>query len=219
MHVPNSKIHPNGINATWHEHCALNSSHKDELSYAEIQHVAETYFHDLTTGGPTANVLTEFSDADKYDKQICGWVRYWNEVFHPANPLDPNLIKSLIATESSFDPSKINHRKDIGHARGLMQIIDQTLNILGNYTGELKNHLIPLTGNELLDPSTNICADVRWLFRKKETASAYLKREATWDEAVEDYKSILRRRIEGKKYNPKPMNDIHSYYNRLKEKS
>lgn len=72
VRVPNSKIHPNGINATWHEHCAMNSSHKDELSYAEIQHIAETYFHDLTTGGPTANVLTEFSDADKYDKQICG---------------------------------------------------------------------------------------------------------------------------------------------------
>jgi len=221
VHVPPSKTHPNGITSTWHEHCAANPSHKDELSYAEIQHITETHFSTLTTegeSGPTAGVLTEFSSGDKYDNQIRGWVRYWNEVFNPINPLDPNLIKALIATESSFDPRKVASRKDIGHARGLMQIIDQTWRILGDHKGELKNHLIPLMEKELFDPSANICVGIRWLFRKKETASGRLKREATWDEAIEDYKSILKKRIDGKKYNPKPMNDIHDYYKRLQGK-
>jgi hypothetical protein len=55
------------------------------------------------------------------------------------------------------------------------------------------------------------------LFRKKETASSRLGHEATWFEAVEDYKSILKPRLAGKKYNPKPMHDLHVYYKQLQE--
>jgi soluble lytic murein transglycosylase-like protein len=49
-------------------------------------------------------VLTEYPNADKFDQQIRGWVRYWNDIFQPSDPLDPNLIKALIATESGFNP-------------------------------------------------------------------------------------------------------------------
>jgi len=70
----------------------------------------------------------------------------------------------------------------------------------------------------LLNPSANICAGVRWLFRKKETAAALLKRTATWEETVEDYKAILALRVHEKPYNPKPMNDFREYYTILQDK-
>ena len=70
--------------------------------------------------------------------------------------------------------------------------------------------------DELKQPSPNICTGVRWLFRKKETASWLLKRTATWEETIEDYKAILKKKAEGKPYNPKPMEDFRKYYNRLK---
>ncbi len=88
--------------ATWHEYCALNPSHKDELSFAEIQHISDTYFADLS-GPPTAGVL-KFVHADEYDHLIRGWTQYWNDIFTLSDPLDPNVVKALIATESSFDP-------------------------------------------------------------------------------------------------------------------
>ncbi len=74
VHVPPSKKHPDGIVSTWHEHCANNPSHKDELSYDEISRITEIYFQNLA-GPPTANVLTEFPNGDKYDQFIRGWTQ------------------------------------------------------------------------------------------------------------------------------------------------
>lgn len=64
---------------TRQEHCAYNPSHKDELSFDEIQSITETHFSDLT-GAPLAGVL-KFSDESKYDQQIRGWTQYWNDIF------------------------------------------------------------------------------------------------------------------------------------------
>ena len=70
VHIAPSKKHPNGIVSIVHEHCANNPSHKDELPYAEIQHITQTYFSNLS-GPPAAGVLTEFPNADQFDHQIC----------------------------------------------------------------------------------------------------------------------------------------------------
>ena len=116
-HVPPSKEHPSGTTLTWHEHCADNPSYKDELSYAEIQYITTTYFSALS-GPPTPHVLTvTFPNADKYDSEIRGWTRYWNDIFKPTDLLNPNLIKALIATESSFNENP----KKVPTAHGLMQ--------------------------------------------------------------------------------------------------
>lgn len=85
-----------------HEHCAKNPSCKEELSYAEIQYISEKYFADLV-GGPSRG-LTEFNNSNAYDIEIRGWTRYWNDVFETKNKLSANLVKALIATESSFNP-------------------------------------------------------------------------------------------------------------------
>lgn len=76
----------------------------------------------------------------------------------------------------------------------------------------MKNYLIRISKNELLDPSANICAGIRWLFRKKETASSRLSREATWFEAIEDYKSVLKKRLGKEKYNLELMKKFYEYY-------
>jgi hypothetical protein len=175
VHIPPSKEHPGGMVTTVHEHCANNFSHKDELSYDEIQYITKTYFSGLP-GLPTAGALTKvYPKADGYDLEIRGWVKYWNDVFQLDSPLDPDLIKALIAIESSFEAEPKGTS-----ALGLMQIMHSAHKYLQDTKGELRNYLICVTPKELLDASANICAGVRWLFRKKETAEGKLKREASW---------------------------------------
>jgi len=183
-HIPPSKSHPDGSTATWHEHCASNLSHKDELSYHEIQYITETYFRSLS-GPPVAGLLNNiFPAADNYDVLIRGWVKYWNDIFQEKDLLDANLIKALIGTESSFliNPSRVRS------AHGLMQITQMTFQVLQDPKGELSDYLIRVSWNKILDPTSNICMGVRWLFQKKKLASFRLKRSASWEEAIVEYK-------------------------------
>ena len=133
----------------------------------------------------------------------------------PEEPLDPNLVKALIASESSFEPQKcIPAGKKHEHARGLMQITDETLSIVGSHKDEVKDHFICATQNEVMDPSTNICIGVRWLLTKKVDAKARLHYAATWDDAVAEYKGILEDVKNGK--DPKnEMKTFHTLYNQL----
>jgi len=186
-HISPSKTRPQGEVITRHEHCAHNPSHKDMLSLDEIHVVSNKYFEGLS-GRPTAAVLTDFDKADNYDQLIRGWVRYWNDIFEFEEPLNPNLIKALMATESSFN-EKAESKNNRNRARGLLQITEQTLHILNDHKGELSNYLMFIRAQDLFDPSVNICSGVRWLFRKQITASARLGRKATWEEAVIEYKS------------------------------
>lgn len=211
LRIPASKMHPQGLLTTRHQHCARNSSKKDLLSFPEIQEITQRHFSNLNgtlrSGGA---LLKEFKDADKFDDLIRGWVGYWNEVFKLQDPLDPNLVKALIATESSFDPQAKN-----SDAHGLMQVMESTHHILNNHKGELKNYLIDVPIKNLVDPSANICMGVRWLFRKKQTASARLRREVAWMETIADYKSYLKDMIKDKTYVPDAMKKMREYYDWL----
>jgi hypothetical protein len=187
-HVKPNKDHPDGTTVV-HEHCTKNSSHQDILTYAEIQKITNKYFATLS-GAPTSGVLEfikEFTNGDLFDKQIRGWTRYWNEIFMPDNIIDGNLIKALIATESSFDEKSDKHPKN-GHPRGLMQILDKTRQILGNHNGELHDNLVILQAEELFNPSANICAGIRWLFQKQYLLSTHLHRDVSWEEVIIEYK-------------------------------
>lgn len=210
-HIPPSKSHPQGEVITRHEHCARNPSHKDMLSLDEIHVVSNKHFEGLS-GPPTADVLTDYHKADNYDLLIRGWVRYWNDVFEFEEPLNPNLIKALMATESSFDEKALN----INHgnrARGLLQITEETLHVLNDHKGELSNYLMFIRAQDLFDPSVNICAGVRWLFRKQITASARLGRNATWDEAIIEYKGYWKIIEAGE--TPKALIKLREFYKLL----
>jgi len=189
LQIPPSEKNPDGSVTTRHEHCAHNPSGKDELFQEEIGQITDQHFSNLKN--KPCPLPSKFgAQGSMYDDLIAGWVQYWNDVLKPDVPLDSNLVKALIASESGFDPRALAKPKKSNGARGLMQITNETRKILGGYHGDLKDHLIAVSKEELYDPSTNICAGVRWLFEKRRQASAHFKRPATWIETVWEYKAI-----------------------------
>jgi hypothetical protein len=187
LHVPPSKRHPAGVITTRREHCARNPSGKDELYPDEIQEIANQHFSDLKDR-PCPLPSKFGSQGSKYDDLIAGWTQYWNEILKPDVNLDPNLVKTLIASESGFDPKKLANKKNSNSARGLTQVTNNTRKLLGGAKGGLTDHLITVTKAELNDPSVNICAGVRWLFEKRRLASSHLKKPASWIDTVWEYK-------------------------------
>ncbi|MBI4925814.1 MAG: transglycosylase SLT domain-containing protein [Bdellovibrio sp.] len=176
----------------------------------EIKKIADRHFSKLKR--KPCQLPLKFPNGVKYDDLIAGWVQYWNDIFRPKDPLDPNLIKALIASESGFDPTMLTDKKNSNSARGLMQIINQTRKILGNEKGELKDHFLTVTKSNLNDPNINICAGIRWLFQKKLLASSKLKRPATWEEAVAEYKGTLEDWRTGTKKGNKIMKIFQDYF-------
>jgi hypothetical protein len=196
-------------------YCRTNPSRKDQIYIEELLQIAEKYFSRVKLQ-PNADNLDFKYKGNRYDALIAGWTRYWNDVLAPSEDLDPNMVKALIATESGFNrEAKIKAGKKAGYARGLMQVTDWALEILKDEKGELRDHLIDLDQKDMNEASLSIAAGVRWLHRKRETASAKLKRQATWVEAAADYKSYL----EQWQKNPdhKQMNKLVKYYERLKK--
>ncbi len=191
LHVPPSKTHPNGCITTRHEHCASNPSGKDELYPDEIKNIATQYFSDLKNK-PCPLPLDFGAEGSTYDDLIAGWVQYWNEVLTPDVPLDPNIVKALIASESGFDANKLANKKNGNSARGLMQITNESRKLLGGSKGGLNDHLITATRADLNDPDINISAGVRWLFEKRRLASSRSGKSASWIDTVWEYKGLRR---------------------------
>ncbi len=212
MQVPPSRKHHDGSITTRHSHCARNPSGKDQLYPEEVQEIAERHFSRLEN--LPCSLPLKFKNGSKYDAFIAGWVQYWNEVMKPEPPLDPNLVKALIASESGFRPLLLSKKSDSNSARGLMQITNGTRKILGNEKGELKDHYVTATKNDLNDPNVNICAGVRWLFRKRDLASIKLARIATWVEAGEEYKGDVTALLKG---NKKAQKDVAPFLKYLEE--
>lgn len=174
--------------------CADNPSGKDQLYPEEISKIAEDYFEPFKKA--PLKTISAFEEAgNAYDHLIQGWVSYWNEVLAPLDPLDPDVMKALIASESSFNPSAWNKAKGPKRARGLTQVLDGTLPLLKEGASELRDHFLNLSEDDMLDPNLSICAGVRWLLRKKELEEAKLKRPISWREAIIKYKALRPRTI------------------------
>jgi Transglycosylase SLT domain len=189
MRVPQSENHPDGRTVR-HGHCHGNKSHRDQIYPDEMREIADLYFSKLT--GPPNPSNLGYKHGNDFDALIRGWTTYWNEILKPETPLDPNLIKALIATESSFHPAEDNKLKGDKRALGLTQITNSTRKTLADEKGELKDRLVNVKEKDAFDPNLNIAAGIRWLFQKKKLASHRLKKEATWEEAVAEYKDFLR---------------------------
>lgn len=139
--------------------CADNPSGKDQLYPEEMHRMAEKYFAQFKSK-PLPN-LPEFKGNRAYDYLIRAWTKYWNEVLKPKKPLDPKLVKALIASESGFNTEAWNKQKGPDRARGLTQVLDRTLPLLKD-SKELKNHHLHLKEDDMLDPSLSIAAGIRW---------------------------------------------------------
>ena len=138
---------------------------------------------------PTPNKLKKYKNADLYDELIAVWTDYFNKKFGANPPLDPDVVKALIASESGFrvDPSENKI------AFGITQITKDTLKILQDPNGEAKHFIFSkISQKDLKDPSIAIPMATRWLFRKKETAKNRLKREPNAEELILEYKGLLK---------------------------
>jgi hypothetical protein len=164
LHIPPSKSNPEGEVTTRHFHCAHNPLRKDIFTPIEIHAVAQRHFSRLK--GPPCSLPLKFKNGSEFDDLIRGWTRYWNEVLNPKEPLDPNLVKALIASESGFKIKSGSTKKSRAAAWGLMQLLPDAVRILGDEHGELKDHYVDLTRKDLLDPNLSICGGIRWLFQK-----------------------------------------------------
>lgn len=221
--VPPTDKRP-GYHTTRDGHCAANPKRgknkviKDYLTAEEMQMMADKYFADLS-GPPASGKLPEYViGADNFDHFIRGWTKYWNDIFKPDEPLDPDLVKALIATESSFNLKP--HTPDAGtagKAHGLIQLTDQAIKALGDADGELLNHLVKISTENTSDPNLSIGAGIRWLFRKRDLASHRLKRQATWQEGIAEYKAYLKDMVSGENPNPSQMKKLDDIYKRLKK--
>lgn len=189
MRVPPSKKNPAGSLTVRHGHCVLNPTGKDQLYPDEIQAMTEQNFSKVKQKPCSIDLgFSKKHKGNQYDELIAGWTKYWNDIFKPDTPLDPNIVKALIASESGFDPQILANKKNQNSARGLMQITNSTRKILADEKGELKDYYLTLTRDDLNDPSNNICAGIRWLFRKRDIASSLLNRPASWEETIAEFK-------------------------------
>lgn len=210
-----SKKNPTGVTIR-RSHCAKNPTGKDQFYPDEIKEVAERNFKNVKERPCSIDLgfNKNGQDGSAYDELISGWTKYWNDIFTPKIPLTPNIVKALIASESMFDPKILANKKKPASARGLLQITDETRKILADEKGELENHYLTLTREDLNDPSNNICSGIRWLFRKQAIASSLLGKNATWEEAVSEFKSL---RSAKKERAEELMKRFKGYLNRLSE--
>ncbi len=176
------------------QHCRRNPSGKSQLYPDEILEIMERGAAELQGLGTIARLSTP-TEANNFDMEILVWTKYWNDIFNPVNPLDPNVVKALLGSESTFGKFSKDVRVSAGnYARGPFQITDKTRKYLSDEKGELSDHYLTLTAKDVKNSSMAASAAIRWLFHKKYLASSYLGHEATWDEAVAEYKAYLRKK-------------------------
>ncbi len=175
-------------------HCRKNYKGRDLIKGDEIVQIAQSEKFKKIKIKTTKVTINKLEYSDTYNDLITGWTAYWNDQFKIDPPLSPNLVKILIATESGFNPKakNPNNPSKIGPARGLLQITVDTQNRLSGKGKELKDHFVVLVNEDIYDPNKNICAGVRWLFRKRETAKARLKYEPTWEDVLMEFKGRLK---------------------------
>ncbi len=197
-------------------HCRKNPGGKDRLDGDEIYSLSLLPEFQSSTPRPKKYPGNErIESPDQFDSFISGWCKYWNEVLKPDVPIDPNFVKALMESESRFNPSAFAGNKgNIGPARGLIQITEQTWRILKDRKGELKDHYIDLKKEELFEPSKNICAAIRWLFRKREILQKRLSRSPSWVETIVEYKGLGPGLKKSGTKSLKVMKDFEMFYKR-----
>jgi hypothetical protein len=194
MIVPVSDKNPTGITIRDRHLRRLEGTYLDT---AVIESIFKGYNRKNITY-PTKKKLTEkYKNADKYDEVIAVWSDYFNKKFNADPPLDPDVVKALISSESDFNPDPFGNRKI---AIGIAQITKKTLKILQDPKGEAKEFIFKDTRQkDLKDPNFSIPMAVRWLHRKKKTAASKLKRAPSHEEIILEYKGLLKSDSEYKK--------------------
>jgi len=141
-----------------------------------------------------------FPEHAEFDAAIQFWLEYWEEqgLTFPAG-MDPLLVKTIIAIESTFDPM-VKTKVKGSSATGLMQITDETRGVLSgrlDKTGyrEMKSNYLEISSADVRDPIVAMAAGTRWLAykysaipkRAKKTLHNTIKNYHSWDNPGEAY--------------------------------
>jgi predicted nucleotidyltransferase len=204
--------HPKtGNRDTTDPHCRWNKSRHDILKTDEIHLIAQSGIFKNVSIKASPNNLKFPHFKPYFDELINGWCAYWNYTLKAKDPIHPNLVKALLATESGFEVNPKGGKGDT--AIGIGQLMPVTIGYLSQRNKELKDHFIEITKAEALDPNVNICASIRWLFRKYEIANR--RKKVSWLKVLEEYKGITKQ--QGKKSN-KIRSKAAEYYDLLERK-
>lgn len=206
LHVPVSEKNPTGITIRDRHLRRLKGTYLDA---AEIESIFKNYDRKGIVY-PTKGKL-KHKNADKYDEEIAIWTDYFNKKFNAIPPLDPDVVKALIESESDF---RVDPRRD-GKAFGITQITPETLKIVQDLNGEAKDFIFnKIRQKDLENPSIAIPMGVRWLFRKRATAMNQLKRAPDHEELILEYKGLLK---SGSEYKTKALEKYRQAYAKLKK--
>jgi hypothetical protein len=181
LRVPISKKNPSGITIRDRHVRRLNGTYLDR---DEIKSVFKSYSRTNLIYPGRLGV----EGYDKYDELIAVWTDYFNLKFSADPPLDPDMVKALIQSESDFIESPKNPQ-----ATGIIQITSETLQALQDPNGEAKEFIFKdIRKKDLKDPAVNIPMGIRWLHRKKRLAEGKLGRSATHEDVILEYKGLLK---------------------------
>jgi soluble lytic murein transglycosylase-like protein len=159
-----------------------------------------------------ASKKLEHKNSDKYDELIAVWTDYFNKKFEANPPLDPDVVKALIASESGFREDPPENKI----AFGIAQITPETFKAIQDPKGEVKDFIFnDIRKKDLKDPNINIPMAVRWLHRKKRLAEGKLGRPATAEEIILEYKGLLKSKSDEKR---RALKNFRENYDKLKNK-
>lgn len=181
MRVPVSKKNPAGV--------TIRDAHVRRLkgTYLDLSEI-ESIFKDYDRKSLTYPGKLKNDDYNKYDDLIAVWTDFFNKKFNANPPLEPNMIKALIQSESDFIETPQNPK-----ATGIIQITPDTFEVLQDPNGEVKEFIFKdIRKKDLKDPAINIPMGIRWLHRKKRLAEGKLGRSATHEDIILEYKGLLK---------------------------
>lgn len=185
MNVPVSQKNPAGITIRDGHLRRLKGTYLDA---DEIRSIFKAYERKGITY-PAKGKLNDYDNADKYDDMIAVWTDYFNKKFNAIPPLDPDVVKALIASESGFRADPTENRT----AFGITQITPGTLKIVQDPKGEAKDFTFrKIRQKDLKDPMIAIPVGVRWLFRKRVMAMGKLGKAPSPEEVILEYKGLLK---------------------------
>jgi hypothetical protein len=207
MRVPRSKKNPTGV--------TIRDQHPRRLSgtYLDREEI-ESIFNEYNRKNivyPTKGKLLD-KNSEKYDDIIAVWTDYFNKKFNANPPLDPDMVKALIFSESDFRENPSSNPK----ATGIIQITPDTHKILQNPRSEVKEFIFKdIRKKDLIDPAINIPMGIRWLYRKKRLAEGKLGRPATHEDIILEYKGLLKSKTQ---YKDSGLEKYRNAYKKLKKK-
>ncbi|MCH2533979.1 MAG: transglycosylase SLT domain-containing protein [Bdellovibrionales bacterium] len=180
-------------------HCRVNAnSKKDHLYKSNLEYLYNNMKKNYKY--KTLKRVKGFNqDRGQYDEMIQFWLKYWRQKGLIREDIDPLLVKSIIAIESSFREKVITSLPN-SSATGLMQIVKKTMRILSGKLGnEVRKVKIDISQQDAKIANVNIAAGTRWLIykittspwrnkkNKQERLFAGVKYYHSWDQAGEDY--------------------------------